>query len=432
MPAPNFPKFSNREISALSEAVKNYLALPTEPEYGGTGTRTPPTAGQVLIGTKQGKYVPAKLTAGANVTISFGDGSITIASSGGGGGGGLGDPGSNGIVVRTALNTTAARTLTAGSSKLSITNADGTGGNPTIDVAPANIDHGALGGLSDDDHSIYALLAGRAGGQSLTGGTGAGENLNLLSTTNPTTGKINLGTASTYDQLNDRLGIGNTAPSYPLHVMRSMTSGPMAGFNRTHTSPSGADPGDNAIEAVNTISASSASNHLAIRGVRAWATNNLTGGGVTSFLRAFEAVTNNDAAGANTTSAEALSIYGLNSGSGTISSGYGVRINALAGTNLFGVADDVGTLWYNNGSGAKLAIGTATPTVSAEFRGTDAVLIPKGTTGQEPAPVDGYLRYNTTTGKLRAVQGGSWTDVIGGGSSGLSQQQVMAIGSLQI
>ena len=42
-------------------------------------------------------------------------------------------------------------------------------------------DHGTLTGLSDDDHLQYALLAGRAGGQTLVGGTGAGDNLQLTS-----------------------------------------------------------------------------------------------------------------------------------------------------------------------------------------------------------------------------------------------------------
>src|SRR3990167_2092873 len=41
------------------------------------------------------------------------------------------------------------------------------------------VDHGALTGLADDDHSQYARLAGRAGGQTLKGGTGAADSLVL-------------------------------------------------------------------------------------------------------------------------------------------------------------------------------------------------------------------------------------------------------------
>lgn len=44
------------------------------------------------------------------------------------------DPGSNGIVVRTALNTTTARTLTAGTG-ITVTNGTGVSGNPTIAVS---------------------------------------------------------------------------------------------------------------------------------------------------------------------------------------------------------------------------------------------------------------------------------------------------------
>ena len=51
-------------------------------------------------------------------------------------------------------------------------------------------DHGGLDGLTDDDHTQYALLAGRSTGQILTGGTGASEDLTLRSTTNATKGDI--------------------------------------------------------------------------------------------------------------------------------------------------------------------------------------------------------------------------------------------------
>lgn len=52
-----------------------------------------------------------------------------------GGGSGLGDPGSNGILVRTALGVTASRSLAAPSAGFTITNGDGVSGNPTFALA---------------------------------------------------------------------------------------------------------------------------------------------------------------------------------------------------------------------------------------------------------------------------------------------------------
>ncbi len=57
-----------------------------------------------------------------------------LVGDGGGGGGGLGDPGANGVVVRTALNTTVARTITGTTSNITVTNGDGVAGNPTLDL----------------------------------------------------------------------------------------------------------------------------------------------------------------------------------------------------------------------------------------------------------------------------------------------------------
>lgn len=53
-------------------------------------------------------------------------------------------------------------------------------------------DHGNLAGLTDDDHTQYALLAGRSGGQTLIGGTAASNDLTLQATSNATKGQITL------------------------------------------------------------------------------------------------------------------------------------------------------------------------------------------------------------------------------------------------
>jgi len=61
------------------------------------------------------------------------------------------------------------------------------------------------------------LSIGKAGSQSVIGGTGASETLTLSSTSNATKGKILFGT-SAYSEFNNRLGIGTQAPSTTLDV----------------------------------------------------------------------------------------------------------------------------------------------------------------------------------------------------------------------
>lgn len=62
----------------------------------------------------------------------------------------------------------------------------------TAEVIQSALDHGSIGGLGDDDHTQYALLAGRSGGQTLIGGTGSGDDLNLISTSDATPGTVRI------------------------------------------------------------------------------------------------------------------------------------------------------------------------------------------------------------------------------------------------
>jgi hypothetical protein len=83
-----------------------------------------------------------------------------------------------------------------------------------------------LNGLADDDHTQYALLAGRSVGQILKGGTAASETLTLQSTANATKGKVILGAAgaSAYDEVNERLGVGTASPSYTIQAYNATAS----------------------------------------------------------------------------------------------------------------------------------------------------------------------------------------------------------------
>lgn len=59
-----------------------------------------------------------------------------------------------------------------------------------LTISPVIISHASLTGLLNDDHTQYALLAGRSGGQILVGGTASGDDLTLRSTANSTKGTL--------------------------------------------------------------------------------------------------------------------------------------------------------------------------------------------------------------------------------------------------
>jgi hypothetical protein len=65
------------------------------------------------------------------------------------------------------------------------------------DISPKA--HATLTSLTVDDHTQYALLAGRATGQTLIGGTASGEDLTLSSTANATKGSIFIGSSSLFE-----------------------------------------------------------------------------------------------------------------------------------------------------------------------------------------------------------------------------------------
>ena len=76
----------------------------------------------------------------SDCTVGTGSTRVNCISNGtawvslGGVGTALGDPGSNGLVVRTSAYITTARTLTAGSARISVSNGDGVAGNPTVNL----------------------------------------------------------------------------------------------------------------------------------------------------------------------------------------------------------------------------------------------------------------------------------------------------------
>jgi hypothetical protein len=95
--------------------------------------------------------------------------------------------------------------------------------------------------ITAPDLTLYALLAGRAGGQTLYGGTAASENLQLHSTAHGTKGYIYLGNGLSYDGVNFRVGIGDAqfVPTQTFEVrgvVANITSGDFL-VDTTSTAP---------------------------------------------------------------------------------------------------------------------------------------------------------------------------------------------------
>jgi hypothetical protein len=97
-----------------------------------------------------------------------------------------------------------------------------------------------------------------------------------------------------------------------------------------------------------------------------------------------------------------------NGGTGltTITAG---RILFGAGTSALG--NSANLFW--DSSNNRFGVNTATPAVTTALVGTDAVLIPVGTTGQRPTGAAGYLRFNSTTGEFEGYNGSAWASVGG-------------------
>jgi hypothetical protein len=89
-------------------------------------------------------------------------------------------------------------------------------------------------------------------------------------------------------------------------------------------------------------------------------------------------------------------------------------IKNTTGTGIL-VPANSSVLVFNNGTNVVTAIDA--------FGGTGAILLPVGTTGQQPTGVNGKIRYNSTNSKFEGYSAGAWSS-IGGGATGGGADQV--------
>ncbi len=130
----SLPATINADTTGNAANVTGTVAIAN----GGTGQTSQTAAFDALAPTTtKGDLIVSngsdnvRLPVGTNNYVLMADSAEATGVKWAAGGGGMGDPGANGVVVRTALNTTTARTITAGTG-ISVTNGDGVSGNPTI------------------------------------------------------------------------------------------------------------------------------------------------------------------------------------------------------------------------------------------------------------------------------------------------------------
>jgi hypothetical protein len=127
---------------------------------------------------------------------------------------------------------------------------------------------------------------------------------------------------------------------------------------------------------------------------------------VTSFQTSLSGLTPNTSTTGAITLAGTLGVASGGTGLTSLTAGY---IPFGAGTSALG---NSANLFWDNTNG-RLGVNTASPAVTAAFVGTDAMLLPVGTTLQRPTGATGYLRFNTTTAAFEGYNGASWTSVGG-------------------
>ena len=99
----------------------------------------------------------------------------------------------------------------------------------------------------------------------------------------------------------------------------------------------------------------------------------------------------------------------------------GTTIGATtASTGRFTTLESTG----NTTVGGTLAVtGISTFTGNGSFNSTGALKIPAGTTGEQPTPVTGQIRYNTTNNQYEGYGASAW-GALGGGATGGAGNQV--------
>ena len=249
------------------------LIAPVAVSLGGTGLITTPVNGALLIGNGTG-YSSATLTAGANVAITNGAGTITIATTGGSGT-------VTGITAGTGLN--GGTITTSGTINVATTGvaANSYGSASSVPTYTVN----AQGQLTAASNTAIAIASGAVSGLAASATTDTTNAANITSGTLPS-GRI----AGSYSGINGvgtltsgAIGTGFTA--IPYSALASIATGSLLGnFGTASASPSAVTVGTGlTLSAGGTLSASGGSGTVTSVSVAGGTTGlSTTGGPVTT------------------------------------------------------------------------------------------------------------------------------------------------------
>jgi hypothetical protein len=127
---------------------------------------------------------------------------------------------------------------------------------------------------------------------------------------------------------------------------------------------------------------------------------------VTSFQTSLSGLTPSTSTTGAVTLAGTLGVASGGTGLTSLTAGY---IPFGNGTSAFGNS----TNFFWDGTNNRLGIGTSSPAVKLSIVGTDAMLLPVGTTAQRPTGASGYLRFNSDTSQFEGYNGTAWSSVGG-------------------
>ncbi len=243
---------------------------------------------------------------------------------------------------------------------------------------------------------------------------------------------------------NTKVGIGTTAPSNKLEVVGDaakfdsviIVNGANDGYVLTsdaagHASwKPGADDGDwtiNGIDVYNTSagkvgvgvgSPTSMLGKFTVKGVET-GTNGIEG--------VFLDVINNSGNSVNTIAGIRFGLYNASTTNQSIPGGILYESDGSTGGrgDMHFVNNSSNGLAYLNFSrmtiknNGRIGVGTTTPATIFDIDGTDALVLPVGTTAQRPAvPEAGMLRFNSNLTSFEGYDGTAWSDLAAGGGSG--------------